>query len=204
MRRRNTLQADEAAIEFVPGSITRLLDFAQIFPHTAPLIIDLGCGDGALLVALARENPQHNFLGVERRRGRIRSVCRKTAKLRLGNLRVLRMDTTYAVRNLIPPARVSQFHLLFPDPWPKRRHHRRRTVTAEFVVAIHRGLAPDGLFHVATDYAEYFQQIEPMTHSLFAPASLPVSFPQSTFEKKFAARGLTIHRLLLRKISPAK
>jgi tRNA (guanine-N7-)-methyltransferase len=114
------------------------------------------------------------------------------------------MDTAYAVEHLIPAAAVSQFHLLFPDPWPKRRHHRRRTMTNGFVAAIHRALVPDGLFYIATDYVEYFQHIERITHSLFAPASVPISFPQSTFEKRFADRDLTIHRLLLRKISPVK
>jgi tRNA (guanine-N7-)-methyltransferase len=204
MRRRNTLRDHEAAIEFVPASITLPLDFAQIFVRAAPLTIDLGCGDGAFLAGLATANPQRNYLGVERLPGRVRSVCRKVAKLALPNVRVLRMDTAYAVEHLIAADGVSQFHLLFPDPWPKRRHHRRRTMTNGFVAAIHRALVPDGLFHIATDYVEYFQHIERITHSLFAPASVPISFPQSTFEKRFADRDLTIHRLLLRKISPVK
>jgi tRNA (guanine-N7-)-methyltransferase len=158
--------------------------------------------DGAFLVALAIEKPHHNFLGIERSRERVRRVCRKAAKL--SNVRVLCIDTTYAVAQLIPPVAVSQFHLLFPDPWPKRRHHRRRIVTLQFIAAIHRALVPDGLLHIATDHAEYFQQIKRLTSLLFVPAPVSVTFPQSTFERQFATRELTIHRLLLRKISPVR
>ena len=195
---------DEAAIEFVPASITQRLDFAQIFVRAAPVIIDLGCVDGAFLTALPAADPQRNYLGIERLIGRVRTVCRKVVKLSLTDVRVLRMDTAHAVEHLIPPDAVSQFHLLFPDPWPKRRHYRRRTMTNEFVTAIHRALVPNGLFHVATDHAEYFQYIERITRSLFEPATKLALFPQSTFEKRFADRGLTIHRLLLRKISPVR
>jgi tRNA (guanine-N7-)-methyltransferase len=202
MRRRKILREDEAAIEFVPESITQPLDVAQIFVRSAPLIIDLGCGDGAFLINLAIANPQQNYLGIERLIGRVRSVCRKVARLNLSNVRLLRMDTACAVEHLIPAAQVAQFHLLFPDPWPKRRHYRRRTVSSEFVTAMHRALVPGGLFHIATDHTEYFQHIESLTNSLFAPVRLPIEFPQSTFEKKFADRR--IHRLLLRKISPVK
>jgi tRNA (guanine-N7-)-methyltransferase len=204
MRRRNTLRKDEVTIECVPASVTQPLDFAQIFGRSAPVIIDLGCGDGAFLTALAAANPQHNYLGIERLIGRVRAVCRKAGKLGLTNVRVLRMETAYVLEHLISPDSVSQFHLLFPDPWPKRRHHRRRTMTNQFAAAIHRALVPNGLFHAATDHAEYFQHIARITQSLFEPEIKLASFPQSTFEKRFADRGLIIHRLLLRKISPVR
>jgi tRNA (guanine-N7-)-methyltransferase len=190
--------------EFVPVTITKSLDFSQLFAQAAPLEIDLGCGDGAFLMALAGENPQRNYLGIERRTGRVDSVCRKVAKTGLRNARVLHMETSYTVARLIPPLTVSCFHLLFPDPWPKRRHHRRRTMTHGFVAAIHCALAPDGLFHVATDHADYFREIKQLVAPFFEMTRATNPFPPSTFEKKFAAGGLTIHRLLLRKISPVR
>lgn len=204
MRRRKIFRENEAVIEFVPASLTQPLDFRKLFSREAPIEIDLGCGDGTFLTALAAENPEHNFLGIERLRGRVRSVCGKAAKPELRYVRVLRMETNYAVAHLIPPATVSRFHLLFPDPWPKRRHHRRRTVTTEFVAAIHRALVPDGLFHIATDHAEYFQKIKRLTSPSFRPSRAEGAFPQSTFEKRFAAAGKSIHRLLLRKVSPVR
>ena len=206
MRGRAKLQTDEAAVEYTPRSLTSALELHRIFSHLAPVEIDLGCGDGAFLAALARENPAHNFLGIERLLGRVRSVCRKVARLELKNARVLRMESTYAVANLLPAGSVTAFHLLFPDPWPKRRHHRRRAFTREFLLAIHRALIPGGLFHVATDHADYFRQIERVIAAtdIFAISREQNDFPSSSFEQKYLARGLSIHRLLLRKVSPVK
>ena len=204
MRNCKTWHEREAPIEFLLTSFTQRLDFRQLFTRTAPVEIDLGCGDGAYLTALARENPDRNFLGIERRPGRVRAVCRKAAELNLSNVRILRVETTYAVAHLISERTVSAFHLLFPDPWPKRRHRRRRIVTGEFVATIRRALVPEGLLHVATDHAEYFGEIARLTSPRFTVVNSTRSFPKSTFERRFAARGATVHRLLLRKTSPVR
>jgi tRNA (guanine-N7-)-methyltransferase len=206
MRGRTKLHTDEAAVEYMPKSLTSVLEFDRIFSRLAPVEIDLGCGDGTFLAALARENPAHNFLGIERLLGRVRSLCRKVARLELKNARVLRMESTYAVANLLPAGSVNAFHLLFPDPWPKRRHHRRRAFTREFLLAIHRALIAGGLFHVATDHADYFRQIKRVIAAtdIFAISREQNDFPSSSFEQKYLARGLSIHRLLLRKVSPVK
>jgi tRNA (guanine-N7-)-methyltransferase len=204
MRASTTLRQNEAAIEYVPATILQPLDFAEVFGREAPVEVDIGCGNGTFVTALAAQKPERNFLGIERLAGRIRSVCRNAASLELANVRVLRIDALHALAQLIPPASVEILHLLFPDPWPKRRHHRRRTVTDEFVAAVHRALVPDGLFHIATDHPEYFQLIERLILSRFEAAPRNEPFPKSTFEQRFAVRGLEIHRLLLRKTSPVK
>jgi tRNA (guanine-N7-)-methyltransferase len=206
MRGRAKLNTNEAALEYLPKSLTSALEFDRIFSRFAPVEIDLGCGDGTFLTAMARENPEHNFLGIERLLGRARSVCRKIARLDLKNARVLRMESSYAVTYLLPAGSVTAFHLLFPDPWPKRRHHRRRAFTHEFLFSIHRALIAGGLFQVATDHTDYFQQIEKVIAEadIFAIAREQNNFPPTTFEQKFIARGLSVHRLLLRKVSPVK
>jgi tRNA (guanine-N7-)-methyltransferase len=206
MRGRAKLHTDEAGVEYVPKTLTRVLEFDKVFSRLAPLEIDLGCGDGAFLAALAQENPAHNFLGIERLLGRVRSVCRKVARLDLKNARILRMESNYAVTHLLPPGSVTTFHLLFPDPWPKRRHHRRRAFTPEFVSSIHRALIAGGLFHVATDHADYFHQIERVIAAtdIFVISREQNHFPPTSFEQKYVARGLSIHRLLLRKVSPVR
>jgi len=206
MRGRAKLHTDEAGVEYVPKSLTRVLEFDKVFLRLAPLEIDLGCGAGAFLAVLAQENPAHNFLGIERLLGRVRSVCRKVARLDLKNARILRMESNYAVTHLLPPASVTTFHLLFPDPWPKRRHHRRRAFTPEFVSSIHRALIAGGLFHVATDHADYFHQIERVIAAtdIFVISREQNHFPPTSFEQKYVARGLSIHRLLLRKVSPVR
>jgi tRNA G46 methylase TrmB len=186
MRRRAKLQTNEAAVEYVPKSLTSALEFDRIFSRFAPVEIDLGCGDGTFLTAMARENPAHNFLGIERLLGRVHSVCRKVVRWDLKNARVLRMESFYAVTNLLPVGSVTAFHLLFPDPWPKRRHHRRRAFTH--------------------DHTDYFHQIEKVIAEteIFVISREQIDFPSTTFEQKFIARGLPIHRLPLRKISPVK
>ncbi len=190
----------------MPKSLTSALEFDKVFSRLAPLEIDLGCGDGAFLAALAQENPAHNFLGIERLLGRVRSVCRKVARLDLKNARILRMESNYAVTHLLPPGSVTTFHLLFPDPWPKRRHHRRRAFTPEFLSSIHRALIGGGLFHVATDHADYFHQIERVIAAtdIFVISREQNHFPPTSFEQKYIAGGLSIHRLLLRKVSPVR
>ena len=206
MRRQAKLHTNEAGVEYVPKSLISALEFDKVFSRLAPLEIDLGCGDGAFLAALAQENPTRNFLGIERLLGRVRSVCRKIARLDLRNARILRVESNYAVTHLLPAGSVTTFHLLFPDPWPKRRHHRRRAFTPEFVSSIHRALIAGGLFHVATDHADYFHQIERVIAAtdLFLISREQYHFPPTSFEQKYAARGLSIYRLLLRKVSPVR
>ena len=206
MRRRTQLTKDEALVEYIPKSMTEPLNLGEIFPGSAPIEIDLGCGDGAFLTAMARGNPEHNFLGIERLLGRVSKVCRKVVRENLKNTRVLRIEVAYAVSNLLPADSITAFHLLFPDPWPKRRHHRRRAFTTEFLSCIHRALIGGGLFHVATDHADYFHQIERViaaTDTFVVPAEQH-DFPLTTFEQKLLVRGLSIQRLLLRKASPVK
>jgi len=206
MRGRAKLHTDEAAVEYVPKSLNSALEFDKVFSRLAPLEIDLGCGDGAFLAALAQENPAHNFLGIERLLGRVRSVCRKVARLDLKNARILRMESDYAVTHLLAAGSVTTFHLLFPDPWPKRRHHRRRAFTPEFLSSIQRALVGGGLFHVATDHADYFHQIERVIAAtdIFVISREQNHFPPTSFEQKYVARGLSVHRLLLRKVSPVR
>jgi tRNA (guanine-N7-)-methyltransferase len=188
-------------IELVPGNYFAPLDLATIYPRSAPLEVDLGCGDGAFLVAMAEKYPERNFLGIERLVGRVRSACGRASRQAVRNLRVLRVETSYAVNYLLPPNSIAAASLLFPDPWPKKRHERRRIVTIDFLAAVHRLLAPGGSFRIATDQADYFAVMrELIANSAFVEVPTEEeAFPLSTFEKRFLADGAPIHRLLLRK-----
>jgi tRNA (guanine-N7-)-methyltransferase len=190
-----------------PGSITDRLDLEKIFGRRAPLLVDLGCGDGAFLVALAQRHPEKNFLGIERLLGRVNSTLHKIDKCKIDNARVLRMETSYAVRFLLPPESIETFYLLFPDPWPKRRHQRRRVVSEDFLVAIKTALMPGGTFHVATDQRDYFEQIKATSSDRFTIVDLgpsrtggDVDLPQTKFEKRFREKGEPIYRLELQKV----
>src|SRR4051794_7824908 len=188
-----------------PQSCVDRLDLAEIFGRNAPLHVDLGCGEGTFLSQIATQKSDKNFLGVERLIGRARSTARKAEKI--DNLRVLRMESSYAVRYLLPPGSVEQFYLLFPDPWPKRRHQRRRVVTDDFLNAIHSALEDHGKLLVATDQLDYFEQIGELaagrTDFLTRPAD-DVDLPRSKFEAKFHEQRVPIYRFELRKVSPVK
>jgi tRNA (guanine-N7-)-methyltransferase len=181
------------------------LDLAQLFGRSAPLHVDLGCGDGSFLCHIAREFPAKDFLGIERLTKRVEKVRRKTQMI--DNLRVLGAETLFAVRYLLPESSVETFYLLFPDPWPKRRHQERRVFTHDFLDAIAMALEQNGILHIATDQLDYFHQIERLSRALsrfnivdFDDAVLPIT----KFERRFREQGVPIYRLTLRKTSPVK
>jgi tRNA (guanine-N7-)-methyltransferase len=191
-------------VELIPQSYVDRLNLQQAFGRTAPLHVDLGCGDGSFLAGVAARMHERNFLGIERLRGRVRSATRKATQL--NNVRILRAETSYAVRYLLPNQSVETFHLLFPDPWPKRRHWQRRLVTADFLRAIGAALIENGILRIATDQSDYFEQMRRIAEKSkeFAVTELNGGddLPASTFEKKFKCEGVPIYRLELRKISP--
>lgn len=191
------------AFFFPLRTITERLDWREVFSLSSeggplpPIEVDLGCGDGEFLSQLAKSFPDRNFLGVERLKGRARKAARKLARAGLTNARVLRIESGYAVQWLFPPESVAAAHILFPDPWPKRRHWRRRLMKAELVAALHRALVPCGEVHFATDSEEYFCQTLP----LFGPGWLRVEPLQrrgqewrTEFERAYASAGKPIHR----------
>ncbi len=189
----------------VPELSLARLDLSQLFGRSAFLHVDLGCGDGSFLCELAQQFPEKNFLGIERLTKRVEKV-RQKAK-RIENVRVLRADTLVAVRYLLPANSVETFYLLFPDPWPKRRHQQRRIFTGEFMDAIAVALEEHGFLRVATDQLDYFRQIERLsrTDSKFEIVDRDdVLLPATKFERTFREQSLPIYRLTLRKISPVK
>jgi tRNA (guanine-N7-)-methyltransferase len=194
-------------VELIPETYLDPLDPLAIFGRAARLHVDLGCGEGSFLCEMARRHPDENFLGIEKLVGRVAKVCHKAAELK--NVRVLNLETSYAVRYLLPKASVETFYLLFPDPWPKRRHHRRRIVTHHFLDSAHGALVSDGIFLIATDQIDYLQQIQQrvQNHSCFAivdPTASPArtGLPMTKFERRFRRAGTPIYRLTLRKTSP--
>ena len=190
-------------VELIPESYIAPLDLVAIFDRAAPLDVDLGCGDGSFLCELAQRYPEKNFLGVDKLTGRVAKTCRKAASLK--NVRVLNVEISSAARYLLPPESVETFYLSFPDPWPKRRHHRRRVVTKDFLDSIARALVNRGSLRIATDQRDYFEQIErtARNHSGFAIVDLDdVDLPATKFENRFRQQGAPIYRLSLRKVSP--
>jgi len=181
------------------------LNWRDVFPKTQPIEVDLGCGDGTLLLHWARRFPQRNWLGVERLKGRVLKLERKAPRLGItDNLRALRIDSAYAVERLFPPDSISAYHIYFPDPWPKKRHHKRRLISPEFVAALERTLRAGGLVNLATDHADYFAEMVPClrAHPRFEqvePLTPATEEDMTDFERDFVKEGRPVHRARFRK-----
>jgi len=136
------------------------LDLNSVFGHKpGTLEVDLGCGKGRFLLARAERHPDIAFLGIDRLLLRLLKVERKALCRRCFNIRLLYVDACYAVSYLLPARSVAAYYIFFPDPWPKRRHHRRRLFNESFLNALDKTLIPAGCIHVATDHANYFEHI---------------------------------------------
>lgn len=191
--------------EFVPEDYFRRIEPGALRPGGRPLEVDLGCGDGSFLLAMAGAHPEREFLGVERLLGRVRKVCRKITRAGLANARVLRLESRYAVEWLLPEASVARLHLLCPDPWPKLRHHRRRLLQKEFLDAVRRVLAEGGEFLFLTDHEEYHEWGRERVAAHEGFEILPWEedsffYPKTDFQVQWEAEGRVMHRLRCRKV----
>jgi tRNA (guanine-N7-)-methyltransferase len=135
------------------------LPLRQLFGNDQPVEVDLGCGKGRFLLARAAAYPQTNFLGVDRMLRRIRKIDRKAVRAGLTNVRLFRMEAYYTVAYLLPPASVATYYILFPDPWPKAKHHDHRLFNLPFIEAMLRTMKLGAYLHVTTDHLPYFEEM---------------------------------------------
>ena len=181
-----------------PSSWTEVLDPAALFPEPRPLAVDIGCGKGRYIVAEAARRPHMNFLGIDRLLARLRKASRKAAAAGLTNVRFLRIEASYALEYLLPEHSVAEFTIFFPDPWPKRRHHRRRLLSTRVRDLLDRALQPGGAVHFATDHEDYFNDVTAGFRSDKRFQSIPARQPRAesltTFETLFRSQGATINR----------
>lgn len=133
--------------------------WAELFGNDAPVEIEIGSGDGSFLLEEAARRPSINLLGIEHSRSKARRLAARVERQGLPRVRTLHADASCIVRTLLPTASVAAYHLYFPDPWPKRRHTRRRIVTPALVAAFARTLVSGGRLFVATDVYGYLRLI---------------------------------------------
>jgi len=137
------------------GLGARPLDFDIVFGRPAPVILEIGFGNGDVLRASAIANPQNNYLGIEVHRPGIGTLLRQLEASGIANVRVMHADAAEVLMTTIPDDSLTAVRLFFPDPWPKKRHHKRRLVQPEFAELVRRKLKLGGYFHLATDWEEY-------------------------------------------------
>lgn len=171
------------------------LDFTRTFGRAAPVVLEIGFGMGETTAAIADAQRNTDFLGIEVHAPGVGALLKDVAARGLTNVRVIRHDAVDVVTHMLPEASLAGIHVYFPDPWPKKRHHKRRLLQPAFVRLLASRLAPGGYLHAATDWEEYAQEIlatfdaEPLlanTAAGFAPK--PAWRPLTKFE----ARGVKL------------
>ena len=180
------------------------LDWRRVFGREGRVEVEIGIGKGRFLLACATARPEVLHFGIEWSNEYLRLVETRAERGHLDNVRFVRADASDLVRRAIPEGSVSAYYIFYPDPWPKKRHHKRRFLQPANVDALARTLVPSGWLHVATDHDDYWSVIEPLldSHVAFArqPAfggpefPLPVDGALTNFEAKYEVQGRSRHR----------
>jgi len=188
---------------------THALDLAVVFGRSAPTVLEIGCGMGQATAAIAQAHPQFNYLGVEVHSPGVGSLLKLIEQAQLVNLRLIQHDAVEVVEHMITPESLAGIHVFFPDPWPKKRHHKRRLIQPPFVRLLASRLVPGGHVHLATDWQDYAEQIlevlagEPLlenTVAAFAPR--PESRPPTKFEQRGLRLGHRVWDVVFRRKAP--
>jgi tRNA (guanine-N7-)-methyltransferase len=181
--------------------------WTALFGRRAPVEIEIGCGDGAFLLAYAARHPERDFFGVERSPAKARRLHARLAHCGLTNVRTVRGDATCMVPTIVPRASVAIYHVYFPDPWPKRGHAFRRIFSAGFIAALAETLVEGGRVHVATDVADYSTRIRTgmIGDARFAEIAGDGTHPglQTSFARKYRAAGRALYTATFRAVQPA-
>ncbi len=186
------------------------IDFARIFGRRGPVHIEIGSGKAAFLLNQAMAQPDVNFLGIERAGRYYRYAVDRIGRWSLNNVRIIRTDAAHFLANFVPDSSVECFHIYFPDPWPKKRHHKRRFFCSANLEQLLRCLKPDGSLRIATDHAGYFEQIQEILadHAgrLEEIGFLPTAgadvgeWVGTNFERKYLREQRPIYTIAVRKI----
>ena len=179
------------------------LDFARLFGRSAPVVAEIGFGMGETTARIAAENPGTDFLAIEVHAPGVGSLLKQVDAGELANVRIVQHDAVEVLRDMVAADCLAAIHVFFPDPWPKKRHHKRRLLQPAFVELAAERLAPGGLLHVATDWREYAEQALAVlsasarlrnTAQGFAPR--PAHRPETKFERRGVKLGHGVWDLL--------
>ena len=179
-----------------------ILDVAAIFANHHPVEVELGFGKGRFLLDAAQRRPEHNFIGVEVAGKYLRLAHDRALKRGLTNLRFIHGDAREFVEFFLPAGAVHALHVYFPDPWPKKKHHRRRLLDEGFFEEALRVLEVSGRLWIATDHDDYFEAILEGLEAAVERFTLVEAVwdgATTNYEDKFVSLGSTIHRRVLEK-----
>jgi tRNA (guanine-N7-)-methyltransferase len=197
---------EEYGPRFLLHYTDHVLDLDDVFGRIAPRILEIGFGMGGATAAIALANPETDYLGVEVHTPGVGALLKQIGELGLENLRIIQHDAVEVLQHMIPDASLDGVHIFFPDPWHKKRHHKRRLVQPDFVALLVRKLRHGGYLHLATDWADYAQQMQSVlaanpdlvnTAAGFAPR--PEYRPLTKFEQRGVRLGHGVWDLIFRR-----
>jgi tRNA (guanine-N7-)-methyltransferase len=201
---------DYSQIGLIPTQPGYPINFLDIFGRPGPVHVEIGSGKGAFLLAQARLNPDINFLGIEWARKYFRFCIDRFGRWGIQNVRMIRDDATIFLEKYIPDSSISCFHVYFPDPWPKKHHHKRRFFSPRNLPQIHRCLVPDGVVRFVTDDRDYFEdtlELIYLSDLLWEKRDLIPSngtnageLVGTNYEKKYLKEGRFVYAVEFRKL----
>ncbi|MBV8047427.1 MAG: tRNA (guanosine(46)-N7)-methyltransferase TrmB [Paludibacterium sp.] len=172
------------------------LDLAQAFGREAPKILEIGFGMGAATAEIAEQNPGNDYLGIEVHSPGVGNLLKLIDEKQLANLRLIRHDAVEVIDHMLADGCLDGIHIFFPDPWPKKRHHKRRLIQSPLIAKLARKLKPGGYLHAATDWEEYAQQmLDVFSHEPLLTNSVAEGFaPRPDYRPltKFELRGIRL------------
>jgi tRNA (guanine-N7-)-methyltransferase len=185
----------ELAPRYVLPCTTSALDMDATFGRRAPRVLEIGFGMGDATAEVAAAHPDQDFIGIEVHPPGVGALLQRIEERQLANLRLFQHDAVEVLRNMVPPASLAGVHIWFPDPWHKKRHHKRRLIRPEFVATLVTHIAPGGYLHCATDWQPYAEQmLEVLAAEPGLRNSAPGYAPKPDWRPltKFERRGLNL------------
>ena len=183
-----------------------MIDYRALFGRDAPTIVEIGFGMGESTAAIARLMPQCDFIGIEVHTPGVGALLKLVGEQGITNLRIVQHDAVEVLERMIPDQSLAGLHIFFPDPWPKKRHHKRRLIQPALVKLLVRKLGTNGYLHLATDWEDYAEhmlvvlQAEPgLVNTATGYAPRPEYRGTSGFERKGLAKGHDVWDLVFRK-----
>lgn len=174
------------------------LDLRQLFDNDHPVILEIGSGKGRFLIASATERPDVNFLGIEKSLHYHRVIHDRVLRRGLQNVRLVNHDAFLVMRDMLADASISELHIYFPDPWPRKRERKRRIIRPDALVEMRRVLVDGGSGIYVTDHGEYFEAAAPVIADSFASEPRvpgPDEPPRTNYEAKYRAEGREIYEV---------
>ncbi|HEY0879009.1 MAG TPA: tRNA (guanosine(46)-N7)-methyltransferase TrmB [Zeimonas sp.] len=199
---------DRWCIEYDPSHVLDAPRLAALFGRSAPVVVEIGFGMGDATASIAAAEPQHDFLGIEVYPAGVGALLMRIEAQRLANVRIVQRDAVEVFRDMLALGSLERVQVFFPDPWPKKRHHKRRLIQPPFVSLLASRLRAGGILHCATDWEPYAAQMlevlshEPMLQNTmedggFAPR--PDYRPPTRFENRGRRLGHEVHDVVFRR-----